>query len=166
MIKAYNDGEMNKNTKSRMIIFNNLNCIGDILYEECRNRFGVVAEKQKGSKQKGRREREIEQLVKRRRKLRKQWRKASKEKKEGLKPLWEEVKKNLACLRRAERIRRRRGRGATSLKNPSSMRDNYWRIRETGSWTSHNHSWRVSSGSSTVTQRSQLRWVHQGMFLV
>ncbi len=41
-----------------------LNCIGDILYEECRNRFGVVAEKQKGSKQKGRREREIEQLVK------------------------------------------------------------------------------------------------------
>lgn len=44
-----------------------LNCIGDILYEECRSRFGVVAEKQKGSKQKGRREREIEQLVKRRR---------------------------------------------------------------------------------------------------
>ncbi len=60
MIKAYNDGEMNKNTKSRMIIFNNLNCIGAILYEECRNRFGVVAEKQKGSKQKGRRERERE----------------------------------------------------------------------------------------------------------
>lgn len=87
-----------------------LNCIGDILYEECRNRFGVVAEKQKGSKQKGRREREIEQLVKRRRQLRKQWRKASKEEKEGLKPLWEEVKKNLASLRRAERIRKRRRR--------------------------------------------------------
>ncbi len=87
-----------------------LNCIGDILYEECRNRFGVVAEKQKGSKQKGRREREIEQLVKRRRQFRKQWRKASKEEKEGLKPLWEEVKKNLASLRRAERIRKRRRR--------------------------------------------------------
>ncbi|XP_039516167.1 receptor-type tyrosine-protein phosphatase beta-like [Pimephales promelas] len=67
-----------------------LNRFGVILYEECRSRFGVVAEKQKGSKQKGRREREIEQLIKRRRQLRKQWRKASKEEKEGLKPLWEE----------------------------------------------------------------------------
>lgn len=87
-----------------------LNCIGDILYEECRSRFRVVAEKQKGSKQKGRREREFEQLVKRRRQLRKQWRKASKKEKEGLKLLWEEVKKNLASLRRAERIRKRRRR--------------------------------------------------------
>lgn len=64
-----------------------LNRIGDIMYEECRSRFRVGAEKQKGSKQKGRREREIEQLVKRRHQLRKQWRKASKEEKEGLKPL-------------------------------------------------------------------------------
>lgn len=58
--------------------------------------------------QKERRERETEQLVKRRRYLRNQWRKASKEEKEGLKPLWEEVKQNLASLRRADRIRKRR----------------------------------------------------------
>lgn len=32
-----------------------LNRIRDILYEECRSRFGVVAGKQKGVKQKGRR---------------------------------------------------------------------------------------------------------------
>ncbi|KAL2095427.1 hypothetical protein ACEWY4_010146 [Coilia grayii] len=35
-----------------------------------------------------------------------QWRKASAEEKEGLKPLWEEVKKSISSLRRAERIRR------------------------------------------------------------
>ncbi|KAK0138756.1 LINE-1 retrotransposable element ORF2 protein [Merluccius polli] len=86
-----------------------LNCIGDILYEECRGRFGVVPGKQSaGPKRKGRREREIEQLVMRRRQLRKQWRKASNEEKKGLKPLWEEAKKTLASLRRAERIRKRR----------------------------------------------------------
>ena len=44
--------------------------IGDILYEECRDRFGVVPGKQSaGPKQKGTRESEIEQLVKRRRLL-------------------------------------------------------------------------------------------------
>ncbi|KAJ8332759.1 hypothetical protein SKAU_G00416550 [Synaphobranchus kaupii] len=40
----------------------------------------------------------------------KQWRKASQEEKEGLKPLWEEVRKSLSNLRRAERIRQRRRR--------------------------------------------------------
>ncbi len=88
-----------------------LNRIGDTLYDECSGRFGVTADKRKfGPMQKGRREREIEQLVKRRRQLRKQWRKASREEKEGLKSLWEEVKNNLAGLRRAERIRKRRRR--------------------------------------------------------
>ncbi|KAJ8350642.1 hypothetical protein SKAU_G00257720 [Synaphobranchus kaupii] len=88
-----------------------LNSLGDILYEECRSRFGVVAERRRAApKQKGRREREIEQLVWRRRQLRKQWRKASQEEKEGLKPLWEEVRKSLSNLRRAERIRQRRRR--------------------------------------------------------
>ena len=88
-----------------------LNRIGDILYEECIGRFGLAVEKRRSvPMQKGRREKEIEQLVKRRRQLRKQWRKASKEEKEGLKPLWDEVKKELASLRRAERIRKRRRR--------------------------------------------------------
>ncbi|KAL2078851.1 hypothetical protein ACEWY4_024595 [Coilia grayii] len=100
-----------------------LNSIGDILYEECRGRFGVVAGKRShGPKQKGRREMEIEMLVRRRRHLRKQWRKASAEEKEGLKPLWEEVKKSIASLRRAERIRRRTRRKekerSSFFKNP------------------------------------------------
>ncbi|KAK0133620.1 LINE-1 retrotransposable element ORF2 protein [Merluccius polli] len=58
----------------------------------------------------------------RRRQLRKQWRKASNEEKEGLKPLWEEAKKTLASLRRAERIRKRRRRKekerSSFFKNP------------------------------------------------
>lgn len=87
----------------------NLNCIGDILYEECRGRFGILeARRSTGPKQKGRREREIEALVRRRRQLRKQWRRACRAEKEGLKPLWEEVKKSIASLRRAERIRMHR----------------------------------------------------------
>lgn len=46
---------------------NKLKCFGDILYEECRSCFGVVAERQRANpKQKGRKEREIEQLVWRR----------------------------------------------------------------------------------------------------
>ncbi|KAL2104213.1 hypothetical protein ACEWY4_001081 [Coilia grayii] len=100
-----------------------LNSTGDILYEDCRSRFGVVAGKRShGTKQKGRREMEIEMLVRRRRHLRKQWRKASVEEKEGLKPLWEEVKKSIASLRRAERIRRRTRRKekerSSFFKNP------------------------------------------------
>lgn len=146
-----------------------LNRIGDILYEECRGRFGVTADKRKsGPMQKGRRQREIEQLVKRRRQLRKQWRKASREEKEGLKSLWEELKINLAfggqnVFANAEGGRRRRG--ATSSKIPSSMRDSFSRTREVGSWRLLNLSWRVTSRSSTVTQRGQLHWDPLDMFL-
>lgn len=61
-----------------------------------------------GPRLKGRREQQIEQLVKRRRQLRKQWRKAEEEEKEGLKSLWKDVKESLAGLRRAERIRKHR----------------------------------------------------------
>ncbi|RXN34466.1 olfactory receptor 6N2-like protein [Labeo rohita] len=85
-----------------------LNLIGDIIYQTCKNRFGEVVPKQMtASREKGRREREILQLVQRRRQLRKNWRKATHAEREGLKVLWEEVRKRLAGLRRAERIRKR-----------------------------------------------------------
>lgn len=81
--------------------------MGDILYEECRGRFRVLKGKQRVCpRYKGRKERAMELVVKRQRHLRKQWREAGEEEKEGLKPLWEEVKKNLDSLRRAERIRK------------------------------------------------------------
>ena len=77
-----------------------LNRIGDILYEECRGKFGEIT-KRRGvvPRQKGRREREVKQLVKRWHQLQKQWRKAVQEEKQGLKSLWEEVKKNLVVIR-------------------------------------------------------------------
>ncbi|KAG1932793.1 hypothetical protein F2P79_020826 [Pimephales promelas] len=85
-----------------------LNTIGDIIYQTCKDRFGEIVPKQRTARrEKGRREREILQLVQRRRQLRKNWRKATHAEREGLKVLWEEVRKRLAGLRRAERIRKR-----------------------------------------------------------
>ncbi|KAL0965754.1 hypothetical protein UPYG_G00285280 [Umbra pygmaea] len=69
-----------------------------------------VSRKEPTAPGKGRREREIEQLINARRQLRQNWRKATPQEKEGLKVLWDEVRKNLARLRRVERIRRRRKR--------------------------------------------------------
>ncbi len=45
-------------------------------------------------------------LISDRRHLKKRWRKAVPEEKEGLKLLWDDLKQRLAKLRRAERIRR------------------------------------------------------------
>ncbi|KAJ8353203.1 hypothetical protein SKAU_G00207700 [Synaphobranchus kaupii] len=59
-----------------------LNLFGEILYEECSGR----------------------------RQLRRRWRKAEEQEKEGLKALWDEIRGRLANLRRAERIRRQRKR--------------------------------------------------------
>ncbi|XP_063049927.1 NACHT, LRR and PYD domains-containing protein 3-like [Engraulis encrasicolus] len=88
-----------------------LNLIGDFIYQTCKDRFGEVVPRQRTTlREKGRREKEILQLVQKRRQLRKNWRKATQAEKEGLKALWEEVRKRLAGLRRAERIRKRNRR--------------------------------------------------------
>ncbi len=85
-----------------------LDLIGDIIYQTCKDRFGEVISKQRTAlREMGRREKEILQLVQRRRQIRKNWRKATPADKEGLKALWEEVRKRLARLRRAECIRKR-----------------------------------------------------------
>ncbi len=59
-----------------------------------------------------RREKEIDDLVASRWQLRKHWRKAEESEKEGLKALWDEIRRRLANLRRAEQratSRRRQG---------------------------------------------------------
>uniref|UniRef100_A0A3B1JJ67 Reverse transcriptase domain-containing protein n=1 Tax=Astyanax mexicanus TaxID=7994 RepID=A0A3B1JJ67_ASTMX len=85
--------------------------LSNIIYEECRERFGECAEKRAPApRQKGRRERGIEELIANRRELRKRWRKAAPEEWEGLKLLWSDLKQRLGKLRRAERIRKRRQR--------------------------------------------------------
>ena len=57
---------------------------------------------------KSRRQQEIERLVKERRQLKKQWRKAPEEEKEGINLLQAEIKNRLSTLRRAENLRRRK----------------------------------------------------------
>ena len=85
-----------------------LNLFGDIIYQTCKDRFGEIISKQRTApRERGRREKEITQLVQRRRQLRKNWRKATQQEREGLKILWEEVRQRLSRLRRAERIRKR-----------------------------------------------------------
>ncbi len=87
-----------------------LNLFGEILYEECRNRYGEVTIREAVVRSKGWREKEIDDLVASRRQLRKHWRKAEESEKEGLKALWDEIRRRLANLRRAERTRRWRKR--------------------------------------------------------
>ena len=53
---------------------------------------------------KSRRQTEIDRLVKERRQLKKQWRKATEEEKEGINVLQEEIQSRLATLRRAENL--------------------------------------------------------------
>ncbi|KAJ8361990.1 hypothetical protein AAFF_G00407370 [Aldrovandia affinis] len=86
-----------------------LNLFGEILYEECSNRYGEVTVREAVARTRGG-EREIDDLVASRRQLRKRWRKADESEKEGLKVLWDEIRSSLANLRRAERIRRWRKR--------------------------------------------------------
>lgn len=76
-----------------------LNLLCEILYEECSGRYSEVTIKKAVARTKGRREKEIDGLVARRRQLRKRWRKAEDSEKEGLKVLWNEIRGRLANLR-------------------------------------------------------------------
>lgn len=98
----------------------------EIIYNECTGRFGLGGKRKEATPSaKSRREKEILQLVKDRRALRKAWKKAKEYQKEGLKALWNDIRERLASLRRAERIRKRRKRKESQrskfLKNPFRM---------------------------------------------
>ncbi len=92
----------------RVSVVDKLNLFGEILYEECRNRYGEVTIREAVVRAKGRREKEIDDLVASRMQLRKCWRKAEESEKEGLKALWDKIRRRLANLWRSKRIRRRR----------------------------------------------------------
>ncbi|KAJ8409025.1 hypothetical protein AAFF_G00240460 [Aldrovandia affinis] len=88
--------------------------IGDLIYVYGAERFGT---KQTGKKDmtptippKSRRQQEIQRLVKQRRDLRKQWKRASVEKERGIDLLQTDLKGRLGRLRRAENLRTRRKR--------------------------------------------------------
>lgn len=85
-----------------------LKMFGEILFGECKERFGEVRKKQPIASGKGRRERDIEQLFRDRLQPRQNWQKAIPEEKDGSKVLWDELRQKLVRLRRVERIRKRR----------------------------------------------------------
>ena len=86
--------------------------MGDLMYAYGADKFGVVERKQAtpAIPTKSRRQSEIDRLVKERRQLKKLWRKATEEEKEGINLLQEEIRGRLATLRRAENLRKKRKR--------------------------------------------------------
>ena len=100
--------------------------MGDLIYAYGVERLGVVEGKQATPliPIKSRRQIDIDLLVKERRQLTKQWRKATEEK-EGINLLQEEIKSRLATLRRDENLlrkhRRRSKQDHASIKIPSNL---------------------------------------------
>ena len=86
--------------------------MGDLIYAYGVEQFGVVEGKQATPSipTKSRRQTEIDRLVKERRQLKKQWRKASEEEKGGINLLQEEIQSRLVTLRRAENLLRKHRR--------------------------------------------------------
>ena len=89
-----------------------LDKIGEIIYSYGAERFGVKqvnlrSQKEPSPHRKSRRQQEIERLVKERRCLRKQWKKATETERKGLEVLQGDIKQRLATLRRAECLRKR-----------------------------------------------------------
>lgn len=85
--------------------------LGNIIYYYGEKRFGVNirrSNKVTSVPAKSRRQQEIERLVRERRQLRKQWKKASDAEREGLMLLQGDIKPRLATLRRAENLRKLR----------------------------------------------------------
>ena len=88
-----------------------LDKIGEIIYSYGAERFGVKSKNPRTQKEpathlKSRRQQEIERLVKERRSLRKQWKKATEVERKGLEALQGDIKQRLATLRRAECLRK------------------------------------------------------------
>ena len=90
-------------------VVNKLEKMGDIIYEYGADIFKVIERKRVERLQsvRSRRQKEIEKLVKERRQLRKQWRKATVDEREGINVLQEELRGRLVVLRRTEQLRRK-----------------------------------------------------------
>ncbi|KAJ8352263.1 hypothetical protein SKAU_G00237390 [Synaphobranchus kaupii] len=85
--------------------------MGDLVYSYGKERFGVkeqVSKKDRPPPPKSRRLQEIQRLVKERRGLKKLWKKATEEERDGINLLQEDLKQRLSRLRRAENLRKRR----------------------------------------------------------
>ena len=86
--------------------------MGKLIYNYGAEHFGITEERKTSTTipTKSMRQQETERLVKERRLLKKQWRKAREEEKEGINLLQAEITSRLSNLRRAENLKRRRKR--------------------------------------------------------
>ena len=77
----------------------------DFIYNKCIERFGVVLVKRPQEKKDSRRLRKLGRLKGEKKALRRRWKVAKEDEREGLSVLWEDVKRRVRDLRRAERGR-------------------------------------------------------------
>ena len=80
----------------------------DFIYNKCIERFGVVPVKRPQEKKDSRRQRELGRLKGEKKALRRRWKVTKEDEREGLSVLWEDVKRRVRDLRRAERGRQRK----------------------------------------------------------
>ncbi len=84
-----------------------LDKMADIIYTYGAEKYGLLEKRQRSrvAVKQSRRQLEMQRLIKHRRQLKKQWRKASEHEKEGINVLQENIKRRLTSLRRAEKLR-------------------------------------------------------------
>ena len=82
----------------------------DCIYNICLEKFGQISTKrpEEATKYQSRKQREIQKLRQEKKILRRRWREASDDQREGLSVLWREVKERAADLRCAERLRQKK----------------------------------------------------------
>ncbi len=119
--------------------------------------YGEVTIREALIRSKGRREKEIDDLVASRRQLRKRWRKAEESEKEGLKAHWMRSEDALLtsggqnASEDGEKGRRRKDQVSSGIH--SGMHAGSLRRRQVESWMSPKKNCRSTSALSTVTQQ-------------
>lgn len=97
-----------KNLLNKCTLDTKLETFGDIIYETCRERFGIKEPKPKPIPQKSRRQREMDNIRSKKRSLKKRMKNAPETEKAGLQKLWEELRTRHSALSRAESLRKRK----------------------------------------------------------
>ena len=100
----------------------------DFIYNKCIERFGVVPVKRPQEKKDSRRQRELGRLKGEKKALRRRWKVAKEDERDGLSVLWEDVKRRVRDLRRAERGRQRKYERRRAMR--SFFSDPYRSVRE------------------------------------
>ena len=85
-----------------------LSTFGDLVYEVCKSEFGVKEQKAKQPVRENRRQVQMKDIRKKKRRIKKQLKTASDHERPGLLEIWDELKSKHSALSKAERLRKRK----------------------------------------------------------